>query len=559
MTTFSPILGIPQVAPNQAQKETTINDGFSLIERSLNDVKTLDVSAGSVVVTSTDYVRFMLLKVTGATAPGKTITVPATKRFFMAQNTGTSAVTILPQGTGGATTSIPAGSIVVLFNNGTDVVKIADSAAATAVNSILGLTDAPHDYTGQHGLALVVNSTEDAMVFGTIAVAFAQLTDGFALTSKGGQSIRIKADATGLESYTPPAPGASAFLGLTDAPHSYAGKAGKIPTVKGDETGLDFLDPPQPIVKAAHAVPLVNGDFETGDLTGWTVDSGSNWHVAASYTGLTPNTGTKFLVAYGPDTATQSLSQVVDLTTIASATKLDDDAEFALFPFTNTLTTVTDTCTFEITPLDASDVAIGSPFVFGPYNNSGGWVERSMRGNLPIGTRHLRVRLKATDVDGSGVVFAFDDISLEIKVTSDFVTKFSQLTDVAAYAGNAGRVVVANDTENGLAFKDFPSSVVVIKTIATATYTLVLDDAGKYLRFTNAAPVTVTVPPSVLSVGMQVALRQVGLGKISLSAGAGVTINSPETLNTRKQHAVIHLTTVSGVEFDLTGDLELTA
>lgn len=553
----SPILAIPQVAPNQAQKETTINDGFSILERSLNDVKSIDMSAGSIEVNAIDYCRFMLLKVTGVAAPGRTLTVPASKRFFMVYNAGTSAFTVVPKGTAGLAPSIPPSSYVTLFNTGIDIIKISDSATSGGVIDLLSLPDTPNDYSGQKGLALVVKPTEDGMTFGTIAVSFKQLTDGFDYTSLGGKAIRIKADASGLESYTPAAPGATNFLGLTDTPTSYAGKGHKIATVKADESGLDFLDPPDPIVKSTKAVTLVNGDFETGDLTGWTVDSGANWHVASAYSGLGPNTGAKFLVAYGPDTADQKLSQIVNLLAVTDAITLDDDAEFILTPHTQTLATVADTCSFEITPLDGSDIAIGSPFVFGPYSNSGGWVERSMRGTLPVGTRHLRVRIKAQDVDGAGVVFAFDDISLQLKVTSSFVTKFSDLTDVSPYTGNAGRVVVANDTETGLTFKDFPSSVVAVKVISAATYTLQMDDFGKYLRFTSASPVTVTVPPNVFSVGMQVALRQAGLGKLSVAEGAGVTVTTPETLNARKQHGLIHLTAVTGVLFDLTGDLEL--
>ena len=58
------------------------------------------------------------------------------------------------------------------------------------------------------------------------------------------------------------------------------------------------------------------------------------------------------------------------------------------------------------------------------------------------------------------------------------------------------------------------------------TYTLVSGDAGKLVTTSNAAAITVTIPPSVFSAGQQINLQSIGVGLTSFAAGVGVTITS---------------------------------
>jgi len=61
------------------------------------------------------------------------------------------------------------------------------------------------------------------------------------------------------------------------------------------------------------------------------------------------------------------------------------------------------------------------------------------------------------------------------------------------------------------------------------SYTFVIGDAGKFCRFSNAAAVTVTVPPNssvAFPVGTQIDVSQAGAGKVTFAQGAGVTISS---------------------------------
>jgi hypothetical protein len=58
------------------------------------------------------------------------------------------------------------------------------------------------------------------------------------------------------------------------------------------------------------------------------------------------------------------------------------------------------------------------------------------------------------------------------------------------------------------------------------TYTLVVGDVGEYVTLNNASPITLTVPNSVFSTGDTVNVIQLGAGQVTITAGAGVTLNS---------------------------------
>lgn len=58
------------------------------------------------------------------------------------------------------------------------------------------------------------------------------------------------------------------------------------------------------------------------------------------------------------------------------------------------------------------------------------------------------------------------------------------------------------------------------------TYTLVASDVAKLVTTSNAAAVTVTIPPSVFVAGNQINVQSIGVGLTSFVAGAGVTITS---------------------------------
>lgn len=91
-------------------------------------------------------------------------------------------------------------------------------------------------------------------------------------------------------------------------------------------------------------------------------------------------------------------------------------------------------------------------------------------------------------------------------------------------------------------------------------YVLTLADSkDTYVRMNKETAQTLTVPPHAdvpIPVGSQIPVRQSGAGGLTIVAGAGVTINTPETLKLRKQGSAAVLIQVALNVWDLTGDLE---
>jgi hypothetical protein len=87
---------------------------------------------------------------------------------------------------------------------------------------------------------------------------------------------------------------------------------------------------------------------------------------------------------------------------------------------------------------------------------------------------------------------------------------------------SASDVNGTNEGVNDLAFGQFNAQT-------GTSYTLVLTDVAKVVSLTNAAAITLTVPPNgtvAFPIGTQILLYQGGAGQVTITAGAGVTIRS---------------------------------
>jgi hypothetical protein len=93
----------------------------------------------------------------------------------------------------------------------------------------------------------------------------------------------------------------------------------------------------------------------------------------------------------------------------------------------------------------------------------------------------------------------------------------------------------------------------------TASYTLVLADAGKDVSINSASAANLTVPPNsevAFSVGTQIVLEQLGAGQITVVAGSGVTINARgAALKLAGQYAVALLIKRATDTWTLSGDI----
>jgi uncharacterized protein DUF2793 len=88
------------------------------------------------------------------------------------------------------------------------------------------------------------------------------------------------------------ASGPDAFTELADTPAAFAGQAGKALQVNTAETALEFVLPATGgggggSGSGLTQITVVNGDFETGDITGWTLTTGvaavADWSTIADY------------------------------------------------------------------------------------------------------------------------------------------------------------------------------------------------------------------------------------------------------------------------------------
>ena len=85
---------------------------------------------------------------------------------------------------------------------------------------------------------------------------------------------------------------------------------------------------------------------------------------------------------------------------------------------------------------------------------------------------------------------------------------------------------------------------VAINAQTSTSYTLVLADASKAVECSNAASITLTVPPNssvAFPVGTVVEVAQLGAGQITVAPGSGVTLQQAGGLKTRAQYAVLVL------------------
>jgi len=117
---------------------------------------------------------------------------------------------------------------------------------------------------------------------------------------------------------------------------------------------------------------------------------------------------------------------------------------------------------------------------------------------------------------------------------------------------SASDVNSTNEGVNDLAFAQFNAQT-------GTSYTLALTDAAKLITLTNAAAITLTVPPNgsvAFPIGSQMLLYQGGAGQVTITAGAGVTIRSQGSkLKLLAQYAVAGIVKVATDEWVAFGNL----
>jgi hypothetical protein len=123
---------------------------------------------------------------------------------------------------------------------------------------------------------------------------------------------------------------------------------------------------------------------------------------------------------------------------------------------------------------------------------------------------------------------------------------------------SARPVFVANTILTAAEQNILATAIVAINAQTGTTYTAVAGDVGKLITASNAAAIALTIPPSVFAVGDQINIMQGtgGSGVVTITAGAGVTLNSNGTkLKTNGQFAVATVLCTAAKTFVVLGNL----
>jgi hypothetical protein len=127
--------------------------------------------------------------------------------------------------------------------------------------------------------------------------------------------------------------------------------------------------------------------------------------------------------------------------------------------------------------------------------------------------------------------------------------------------GTTGQVLSkASNTNMDFAWIEQDDSTLAFNAQTGTTYTLVAADAAnKLVTTSNAAAITVTVPPSVFTAGNVINVQSIGVGLTSFAQGAGVTITSTGATSTapvlRARYSACTIICTASNTFTIIGDL----
>ena len=190
---------------------------------------------------------------------------------------------------------------------------------------------------------------------------------------------------------------------------------------------------------------------------------------------------------------------------------------------------------------------------------------------VTLGTKYI-YRADGTDVpvaDGGTGASTFTDHGFLIGSAAGAITALAEATDGQLPIGDTGAdpVLATITAGTGITVTNAAGSITVAATGTTAlndqtgtTYTLVLTDAGKFLTFTNASAIAVTVPTNAsvaFPIGTQIGFQQGGAGQATFAGAAPPTLKSADdAYTTVKLYSCGALIKIATDVWAVAGDLE---
>jgi hypothetical protein len=134
-------------------------------------------------------------------------------------------------------------------------------------------------------------------------------------------------------------------------------------------------------------------------------------------------------------------------------------------------------------------------------------------------------------------------------------------TSMAGLKGGTTGQVLSKTSNTNMAFTwiEQDDTTMSFNAQTGTSYTLVAADVAKWVTLSNAASVTVTIPPSVFTTGNIINAQSLGAGIVTFSQGAGVTITSTGVTASapklRAQYSACSIICTGSNTFTIVGDL----
>ena len=118
----------------------------------------------------------------------------------------------------------------------------------------------------------------------------------------------------------------------------------------------------------------------------------------------------------------------------------------------------------------------------------------------------------------------------------------------------SGQVLLASELDA------VATAMIAINAQTGTTYSVVLSDDGKLVTCDNAASISLTIVPNstaAFGIGTQINIMQLGAGTVTITAGAGVTLQSAGSkLKTDAQYAVATCLKIASDTWVVVGNLK---
>ena len=156
-----------------------------------------------------------------------------------------------------------------------------------------------------------------------------------------------------------------------------------------------------------------------------------------------------------------------------------------------------------------------------------------------------------------GITITGSDIAITDSAVGTFATTPSSANLAAAVSDETGSGALVFGTSPTIVT---PRVQLAMNAQTGTSYTIALSDASsKWVTCDNSSAITVTVPPSVFSVGDQITIQQTGAGQVTFAQGAGVTITAaagtPSAPKIRTRYASAVVICTASNTFTVIGDL----